>query len=66
MISRLKIRLMSFGRQKNMVRRASRPDESFHRDRRRRTVDRAGMLEPARRRSLILQILRALGLKRRR
>jgi hypothetical protein len=35
---------MSFGRQKNMVRRAARPDESFYRDRRLSRVDRAAML----------------------
>lgn len=36
---------MSFGRQKNMVRRAARPDESFYRDRRLSRVDRAAMLD---------------------
>jgi len=67
MISRLKVRLMSFGRQKNMVRRTSRPDESFHRNRRRRAVDRAAMLDPSSHKpSLLMQILRALGLERRR
>jgi hypothetical protein len=35
---------MSFGRQKNMVRRAARPDETFYRDRRLGRVDRAAML----------------------
>ncbi len=67
MISLLKVRVMSFGRQKNMIRRASRPDESFHRNRRRRAVDRTAMLDPSSRKpSLLAQILRALGLKRRR
>ena len=36
---------MSFGRQRNMMRRPSRPDESFHRSSRRRNVDRLAMLE---------------------
>jgi hypothetical protein len=36
---------MSFGRQKNMVRRAARPDESFYRDRRLNRVYRAAMLD---------------------
>jgi hypothetical protein len=57
---------MSFGRQKNMLRRASRPDESFHRNRRRRGVDRAVMLEGGSRQSIVLQILRLLGLKKKR
>lgn len=67
MISLLKVRRMSFGRQKNMIRRASRPDESFHRNRRRRAVDRTAMLDPSSRKpSLLVQVLRVLGLKRRR
>lgn len=36
---------MLFGRQKNMVRRASRPYENYHRDSRRKGVDRSAMLE---------------------
>jgi hypothetical protein len=41
---------VSFGRQKNMLRRASRPDESFHRDQRRKRLDRSAMLESGTRR----------------
>ena len=55
---------MSFGRQRNMVRRASRPDESFHRNRRRKTVDRLAMLEgPPRRTSLLGRLLRLLRIR---
>ena len=36
---------MLFGRQKNMVRRASRPYETYHRDNRRKGLDRSAMLE---------------------
>ncbi len=42
---------MSFGRQKNLMRRPGRADESFHRDRRRQNVDRLAMLEQPQRRS---------------
>jgi hypothetical protein len=51
---------MSFGRQKNMVRRAARPDESFYRDRRLGRVDRAAMLDRgSRRRSVFGRALYA-------
>ena len=57
---------MAFGRQSNMVRRALRPDEAFHRNRRRRTVDRSAMLEsrPART-PVLIRILRLFGLAKR-
>ena len=55
---------MSFGRQRNMVRRASRPDESFHRNRRRKAVDRLGMLQGhPRRQSLLSRLLRLIGIR---
>ena len=60
---------MSFGRMNNMRRRSHRADESFHRNRRRRQVDRLGMLEPrgAGRGSPLRRVLRAvLGLITRR
>lgn len=44
---------MSFGRQKNMVRRAARPDESFYRNRRLSRVDRAAMLDGRSRRTSV-------------
>lgn len=52
---------MSFGRQKNMVRRAARPDESFYRNRRLSRVDRAAMLDThaRRRRSVFSRALNA-------
>ena len=58
---------MSFGRQPNMIRRAARPDETFHRDRRRKGLDRAGMLEAKTRRrsqSLLARIIAAFLRKR--
>lgn len=39
---------MTFGRMNNMRRRTYRPDENFHRGRRRRSVDRSAMLDPGR------------------
>jgi hypothetical protein len=55
---------MSFGRQRNMVRRASRPDESFHRNRRRKAVDRLAMLQGAPRcPSLLSRLLRLLRIR---
>jgi hypothetical protein len=55
---------MSFGRQRNMVRRASRPDESFHRNSRRKAVDRLAMLEGRpRRRSLLSRLLGLFGIR---
>lgn len=44
---------MSFGRQKNMVRRAARPDETFYRSRRLSRVDRAAMLDSGSRRASV-------------
>ncbi|HZL35414.1 MAG TPA: hypothetical protein VFC78_08900 [Tepidisphaeraceae bacterium] len=41
---------MSFGPQRNMVRRSHRADESFHREQRRKGLDRAAMLEAGTRR----------------
>jgi len=53
---------MSFGRQKNMVRRASRPDESHHRSLRRRSIDRSVMLNSAPRRpSFLERMIRSLA-----
>jgi hypothetical protein len=42
-----------------MLRRASRPDESFHRDQRRKRLDRSAMLESGtrRRKSLLTRIV---------
>ena len=56
---------MSFGRQRNMVRRASRPDESFHRNRRRKAVDRLAMLVGGRphRPSLLSRLLKLIGIR---
>ena len=55
---------MLFGRQKNMVRRTYRPNETHHRDMRRQGVDRAAMLEASkgrrRKRSWLAQIFSAL------
>lgn len=55
---------MLFGRQRNMVRRKFRPHESYHRDMRRKAVDRTAMLESRfgkpRKRSLIDRILNAI------
>ncbi len=52
---------MTFGRMNNMRRRTSRPDESFHRNRRRSNVDRSAMLNGSRRRkSVIGRVLGAL------
>ena len=52
---------MSFGRQKNIVRRASRPDENYHRLKRRKGVDRSVMLEGGRgRRESLLGRFRAV------
>lgn len=54
---------MLFGRQGNMVRRANRPYENHHRDRRRRGVDRSLMLESQTRRrrpSLLARLIAAL------
>jgi hypothetical protein len=51
---------MTFGRMNNMRRRSYRPDESFHRNRRRRQVDRSAMLEPRRRQSGFGRLLGAL------
>ena len=52
---------MTFGRMNNMRRRTSRPDESFHRNRRRSNVDRSAMLNGNRRRkSVIGRVLGAL------
>jgi len=45
---------MTFGRMNNMRRRTSRPDESFHRNRRRSNVDRSAMLNGGRRRKSLL------------
>jgi len=45
---------MTFGRMNNMRRRTSRPNESFHRNRRRSNVDRSAMLEGGRRRKSFL------------
>jgi hypothetical protein len=39
---------MTFGRMNNMRRRTYRPDESFHRNRRRSNVDRSAMLNGGR------------------
>jgi len=41
---------MTFGRMNNMRRRSGRPDESFHRNRRRSNVDRSAMLNSTPRR----------------
>ncbi|HEX4797170.1 MAG TPA: hypothetical protein VH370_25480 [Humisphaera sp.] len=58
---------MAFGRQSNMVRRALRPDESYHRNRRRRAVDRSAMLESHPSRTPVLvRLLRLVGLAKRR
>lgn len=52
---------MSFGRQNNMVRRKSRPDESHNRNLRRRSIDRSAMLNPAsRRRPLLERVVHSL------
>ncbi len=59
---------MSFGRQRNMVRRTFRPNESVHRDLRRKNIDRAGMLEASkgvrRKKPLLVRILGAIFAKR--
>jgi hypothetical protein len=44
----------------NMRRRSYRPDENFHRNRRRRRVDRSAMLESRKRSSSIGRFLEAL------
>jgi hypothetical protein len=51
---------MTFGRMNNMRRRSYRPDENFHRNRRRRRVDRSAMLESRKRSSSIGRFLEAL------
>jgi hypothetical protein len=51
---------MTFGRMNNMRRRSYRPDENFHRNRRRRRVDRSAMLESPKRSSSIGRFLEAL------
>jgi hypothetical protein len=52
---------MSFGRMNNMRRRASRPDEDFHRNRRRKRLDRSAMLDSrSSRSSLLVRAFRAL------
>jgi hypothetical protein len=52
---------MTFGRMNNMRRRTSRPDENFHRSRRRSNVDRSVMLNAARKRaSTFARLLGAL------
>ncbi|HET6248721.1 MAG TPA: hypothetical protein VFE47_13545 [Tepidisphaeraceae bacterium] len=54
---------MLFGRQRNMVRRTYRPNENFHRDIRRKGLDRSAMLESKtrrKRRSLLDRILGAI------
>jgi hypothetical protein len=52
---------MQFGRMSNMRRRAGRPDEGFHRGRRRRGVDRSAMLySGTRRKPLIVRMMFAI------
>ena len=54
---------MLFGRQRNMVRRKYRPHETYHRDMRRKGLDRAAMLESKTRkkqRPLFERILNAI------
>ena len=48
---------MSFGRLKNVVRRAERPDGRFHRDKRRSHVDHPLAIPTTRPRSLLLTVL---------
>ncbi|HWE03855.1 MAG TPA: hypothetical protein VG326_15730 [Tepidisphaeraceae bacterium] len=59
---------MLFGRQKNMVRRANRPYEDYHRDHRRKGLDRTAMLESRtnpRRKPLLVRIIGAIFGRRR-
>jgi len=52
---------MQFGRMSNMRRRSGRPDEGFHRGRRRRAVDRSAMLySESRRKPLIVRMVSAV------
>lgn len=59
---------MQFGRMSNMRRRSYRPDENFHRGRRRKKVDRSAMLySGSRRKPLMVRMVSAiLGLFSRR
>jgi len=52
---------MQFGRMSNMRRRSYRPDEGFHRGRRRKNVDRSAMLySGARRKSRLGRLMSAI------
>jgi len=59
---------MQFGRMSNMRRRTYRPDENFHRGRRRKNVDRSAMLySGTRRKPMLVRLVSAvLGLFSRR
>jgi hypothetical protein len=52
---------MQFGRMSNMRRRTYRPDENFHRGRRRKNVDRSAMLYASgRRKPLVVRMVSAV------